>query len=281
MGGAITMIRKSKVLVIAFLTMSTLCCGAYYAYAKWWLSFPPPSPKNGLSDFERVGYYRIDPETILVSLEHGERDVFADGGEMEFDKFLESGRAHPVAPLSDRPVSWRQSDYLKIADAVFRSVWKESFEDWNILSMIFDRACRDDPEGFDSGDIYFFKNTTANGKLLYTTREVLVSPQYGDISWGGGRNFPRPFFGWKSIDLKKLRITADDALRIAEESGGRSLRLAAGNKCDVSLILDIDAYGDWVAYYGGGVGVDFFAFYKIDPYTGKVRKVKSLWDLPR
>jgi hypothetical protein len=218
-------------------------------------------PKNFLSDFDSydTGRYKIDPETILASLDRGETGVFA----------LEL--ATPVAPVFDTTISWHQSDYLKITNAVYQLVWKETFDSWSLLGMVFETTCRDNPNGFESGDIHFFKAVKVNGETQYTTREVLITPLNGDLSWGGGANFPHPIFGWKSIDLSRLKITAEDALRIAEDNGGKSFCLSKQNGCSLSLILEPLAYDGWsVEYeYVGNNGLSFFNIH-IDPYTGKV-----------
>ena len=143
--------------------------------------------------------------------------------------------------------------------------------------MVFDATCRDKPEGFESGDIHVFK---MNGQSRYTTREVIITPRYADVSWGTrgeGADFPRPASGWKSIDPSNLKVTADNALRIAEENGGSSFRLATGNKCRVSMILDLNAYGDWRVDYEWNEAA--FTI-RIDPYTGNVLSSKSYVPTP-
>ena len=259
--------RNRKVIIITFLIVGLLCFGISYLYGNSLNYGPFLYPKNGLADFypDHIGYYKINPETIIASLDRGEINVFAPES------------ATPAAPIFDTSFSWHQSDYLKITNAVFQAVWNETINSWSLWNMIFDTTCQDNPGGFESGDIHFFK---ADGESDYTTREVLITPQYGNVSWGGGMYFQRPRSGWKSIDLNRLTVTADDALRIAEENGGKSFRLTKQNQCSISLILNIDAYDGWRVTYQGNDDLSIFKV-QIDPYTGKVITSKTFIATPQ
>ncbi len=264
--------RKRTALILAFLILiiGTICFGAIYVWSNSLNDYNPHDyPRNGLSDFDpaHTGYYKIDPDTILASLDRGETDVFAPEP------------ATPPAPIFNSTISWHQSDYLKITNAAFQSVWKETFASWSLLSMVFDTSCRDDPDGFESGDIHFFKADETN----YTTREVLITPQDEDVSWGGGglgSGFSRPSSGWKSIDLIGLKITADDALEIADDHGGKSFRLAKKNQCSLIAALNMDAYDSWQVEYFGNDGLSHFKI-AIDPYTGNVISSKTFLPTPQ
>ena len=165
--------RKRTALIIALLILiiAALCYGAFQLWVDSLSWNPHDYPRNGLSDFgDDTGYYKINPETILASLGRGETDAFAPEP------------ATPSAPIFNSTISWHQSDYLNITNAVFQSVWKETFNSWSLLNMEFDTTCRDNPNGFEDSDIHFFK---ADGESNYTTREVLITPQDEDVSWGG------------------------------------------------------------------------------------------------
>jgi len=206
--------------------------------------------------FNDTGSYKIDTETILATLAQGETDVFT----------LEL--ATPQAPL-EKVIMWHQSDYLEIASALHQFVWSEKLDNWNLYSMSFDASCQDGSNGFLNGDFTYFKTVFHGGKLTYTAHEILISPQYENVSWGGGMDFPRPVLGWKSIVLNRLKVTSENALKIAEENGGSTARLAAENKCTISLILS--GYTGWNVVYEGSDGLFIFEI-KIDPYTGRVSK---------
>jgi len=68
--------------------------------------------------------------------------------------------------------------------------------------------------------------------------------------------------------LSRLKITADDALKIADDNGGKSFRLASANQCQISMILAPDSDTGWDIGFDDNHGRNFNIH--IDPYTGKV-----------
>ncbi len=153
------------------------------------------------------GDYDINPEIILAALEQGEADVFKP--------IFATPESYTYLPPGSFP--WHQSDYLKIAHALHQYTWKENLDDWRLYSMDFFRGCQDNPYGFDSGEFIYFK--VSNVRLDYVARILDIYPTGGTdggASWAEA-SYPRSIFGWKSIDLEKLEVTADDCLQIAKE----------------------------------------------------------------
>jgi len=214
----------------------------------------------GLGSYLETGYYAITPETILASLDRGETKIFMP--------LLATPEAN-LFPSGSFP--WRQQDYLKIANALSRFVWKDTLEDWKLYKMDFDKDCNDNPVGFDDAQITYFKTEGEQ----YTTREVDIYPLSKEVDWGGGdTHFPRPFFGWKSIDLEKLQVSADDALQIAETNGGKQARLAVKNECKILVVVAPNINHDsWdVGYYSGATTLFEML---VDPYSGSYRIISG------
>jgi len=71
---------------------------------------------------------------------------------------------------------------------------------------------------------------------------------------------------WESVDLSKVKISADEALRIAEKDGGQEKRVAIDNACDISVGISRNTivYDGWMVNYSPSIFFD-----KIDPVTGK------------
>ncbi len=189
--------------------------------------------------FNNIQYYKIDPETILTSLENNEGISF----QLEPDS--------PVEKITKRPVSWSQADYNKIASKIHDYVWHESLDDWRLYRVDFSTSCHDSPIGFDYADYVYFKEISVNGKRLYTARDIFITPQYGDITLGSDTNFPRPFWGWKYIKTNTVNVTAEEALQLAESKGGEEARLSMQNKCQIYVSMNPDGYGhsNWKVSY--------------------------------
>lgn len=215
----------------------------------------------GLSDFrENTGDYKINPKRILVSLDNGESDAL----------FI-PWTATPSVPIFDEPISWQQSDDLKITNALHQFVWKETSEDWSLYYMDFITGCQDSPNGFSLGDFYYFKTIfLTNGKIRYTARELQITPQYGTVTWGDGANFPRSLLGWERVDVDRIAISAEDALRIADENGGRDARLSVQNNCTIQVRLaGYDA--GWKVRINENTTASVIFRMEVDPYTGKIK----------
>ena len=212
---------------------------------------------GGITDFNEERHYTFEPETILTSLAQNKGEIF-----------------QPVPGFAEENVfppgsfAWSQQDYLKIASALNKNISSSGavLEEWELYSMIFSRDCADNPIGFDDFRMTYFKTAEEQ----YTVREMKISPLSKSADWGGNTYFRRPFlFGWKGIDLKKLKVTADDALQIAEVNGGKAARLAVNNKCYIleALSFNLDKNG-WNILYSDNNFNHLFQM-SIDPYSDK------------
>jgi hypothetical protein len=207
------------------------------------------------------GYYEIDPTTILERLNHGETNVFTPF-------FGDWDREEPYYDS----ITWTQSDYLKIANALSLETWKEPLDlkGWDVLMIDLQRSCDDNPHGFDTFSITYYKSMgIKNWERQYTTRLIEVYSWKGIIRWGSNAVFSTPLLlGWDGFDLTQFKIMADDALPIAEENGGRDVRRKVDNSCWILLTanqLSPLPHGvNWLVDYERA---DFYMH--INPYSGK------------
>lgn len=208
------------------------------------------------------GYYDIDPETILGALERGETNVFTPVSSEEWDRdepYYES-------------IAWTQSDYLKAANALSLETWNEplDLESWKVIDIDLQASCKDNPRGFHTFSITYYKTLgVKNWERQYTTRHIEMFPWMGLVRWGNGAVFSAPMLlGWDGADLSKFKITADDALQIAEENGGLEARHKVNNDCMLYLVVNqlspLPHKVNWLADY-------FLADFHIhvNPYSDK------------
>lgn len=214
------------------------------------------SNPSSLSSYVESGDYIINPQTIFASLDRGEIDVFTP---------LPATQDPNTQLLPSGSISWTQSNYLKIAEALSQYVWQDTLTGWTVYYLAFDNQCQDNPVGFDSLEITFFKTIEVNGREFYTARHIKIYPLASIVSWGGGTNFSISE-KWYGIDLAKFKVTADDVQQMAEANGGAAARLGVENDCRILIRTpnhDNDDRWD-VSYY---FGVNFEML--VDPYTGK------------
>ena len=210
----------------------------------------------GISDFRDRNHYQIDAVTILDSIDQGETEVF-----------VVKDVNQQISP--ENAISWGQADFVKVARTLNQFVWEEPLSGWRLYSMHFSRDCQDNPTGFTEADLYYFKTTfRENGKIRYTTQNFFISPEFGEVIWAGGANFPRPLIGWKNIRLSQIQITAEDALAIAEANGGKETRELVNNQCTIHVRLAGDE--TWqILIYQNDTGSSLFRM-TIDPESGKI-----------
>lgn len=240
---------------IKLVVLLLIAVGVIYVYEP--LSSGNKGPLD-LSDYEDTGLFRIDPGTILTSLEKGKIDIF-----LLDQRLVEERVEGPI--LHTEPILWSQSDYLQIVTALDNSVWNSTLDDWSLFSMDFNGDCQN-LNVLTGAEYKYFKTDFDKGKVVDTWREIEVNPEYGYVAWGNGARYPHPLLGWKSVDLDRLKVTAEEAIRIAEENGGTEARLKIENRCYIHLSLTPDNYEGWEVDYGYSSGFRIL----IDPYTGKV-----------
>ncbi len=208
---------------------------------------------ESMSTYHSFGYYKIDPGTILASLDEGKADVFMPLPE------------NPSDLKESYAVSWTQTDFLKIADALSREVWKEPLDlnHWNVLYIGFQKGCASD--GFQSLNMIYNKIVSVGLQIVYSTRYMDMSPTYGYVQWAGDGTFYTPLVaGLKRIDLLNFKISADAALQIAERNGGSATRAQLANKCGISVYMPEGDTRNWFVNY------DFFTVV-IDAYSGSYK----------
>lgn len=208
-----------------------------------------------LSSYPNSGFYKIDPNSVLVSLAEENVDIFKP--------LLQEPDS--VTQVSNLPISWSEGDFLMIASALGQLIWGDpmSIENWSVDSILFRTICNGSLNGFDAADITYFKPIEINGKKVYTTRHIEIDPYFGLVRWGSGAVYSRPIvFKWKSFDLTHSIINAEDALQIADKNGGKDARMQIDNKCSIFVSLSKDK-SKWRVDY---TYTSFIML--IDPYTG-------------
>jgi hypothetical protein len=155
---------------------------------------------------------------------------------------------------------------LKIAATLNKFAGKDDMSDWNIRKVWFDTVCEDNVKGFSTGYLSLYRPIWVSNELHYEAREIFIDPLINTVRWGDGEVYPRSLFGWSKIELDKFKITAEEALRIADENGGKQKRLDKGNKCNISVMWKTDK---WLVSYGE------FTEYYIDAFTGKVTYIRN------
>jgi hypothetical protein len=246
--------QKTKQIIIIVIGVTIMF--GYLAMSNVYINDLIKGPREP-RDFSEGAEYKIDPEKILKEIDQGNINSF----------MLVSVTPEDYEKLYLKPFSWKQSDYLKITDALFRYTGNDIYIDWSIYDISFYGDCRYESVGLDWFKIVYIEDV---GKQTYNAYEVTISSLYGSVQLSELPNLQRPVFGLNSINLDKLKITADDALQIAEENGGRDVRLNVDNKCRISISTGDQ---DWYVRYSKQDSSFISSIFEIDidSYTGKYK----------
>lgn len=197
-------------------------------------------------------YFRIEPASILESISQGKKDAFISINDEP--QLSSSSKSEPVA--------WDQADYFQIAEALHELVWGESLETWKLYRMNFTLGCDQVDTGLQYAQFVFF--TVINGQKTRVEHFIEIDPSR-KFAQAMETKYDPNLANWKAIDLSKVKISAREALQIAEKDGGLEKRTAAKNECSVSVGISRDTviYDGWLVDYSPSIFLD-----KIDPATG-------------
>jgi hypothetical protein len=252
---------KRIIITIALLAFAAYSCyesqrGAFGAiYYELFIRDQGRSPDPGVRRYypeNRWGDYQFNPKTILASLDQGKADVFTPLP----DDFVD---------IEYTDIEWAQSDLLRVADALSQKAWNEPLDlnSWVVYSIRFQGDCNNKFGGFNQFWLTYYKTTKTGWETVYTARHIYFNSRQGIARWDGDGEFTVSFFhSWRKIEFMKFKTTAEQAVRIAEENGGKAARLNYDNKC----VIDVDGIEDnWLVYYSDA---QFSLF--INPFTGEV-----------
>jgi hypothetical protein len=198
------------------------------------------------------GYYKIDTETILSSLETGKTEVFTP--------LLEN--PDEIEPVTTAPIRWSQADFLKIASALGEFTWDDPMDltDWHIYYVLFRGSC-DVPMGFNFGTITYFKTKTTG----YETRLIEIDPGSGWVRWGNGQTYAKPILEkWNEVKLPEAKVNAENALQIASEDAKKHFQFK--DYCDAWIATP--QYNDGKNWYIDFMGTPGALTYSVNLETG-------------
>lgn len=209
-------------------------------------------------------YYQIDPDTILEDIAIGNKDVFVE---------LESEPDYEDTTSLSGTIQWNQDDYMTIAKTHHQYLTGEKVgEDWKIYgsgSFSISR-CRDNMQGFDRARFIFYKTTSETFPVTFMDIEPLektIRSSYTSYV-RSDYVFTNPDLCFDEAEVYDGKVTADDALQIAESSGGKEMRQQLSND-DCSITINHYGSEYWhVDYWWFADDIRYALKFKIDANDG-------------
>jgi hypothetical protein len=203
--------------------------------------------------------YLINPTTLIDSLNNDDMSAFTPSAE-ELD----------LLPVEQQvTVNWLQADYFYVANSLHERVFGESFQGWELNSMDFQLGCSQISNGFQNGRFTFFKVAKETNPEVRMSSFIDIDPRGNFVFLKEEQYYPK-LVDWEVIDVENLKVSADQALQIAESNGGEERRKSVGNACNISLILNPGRDGEWIVLYTETDELVSFFSVLIEPPTGKI-----------
>lgn len=141
------------------------------------------------------------------------------------------------------PVTWKQKDYLFIAEAFHEFVRNESMDTWKLNDVVFRLECKDVSFGLQLGSFTLSKIISDQGTPYRWVRYITIDPTENEILFTEEEYHPAGYFTgmkeWPSVDLAQVKISAEEAVQIAENAGGAKSRNDAVNNCGIFETFDV------------------------------------------
>lgn len=222
-----------------------------------------------------IEYYQIDPATIIADIKNGQKDVF---------RLFEDMSVIPEHASGSFP--WSSEEYFTIAQAHHLYLTGEPVDDeWKIFApgdFEIDQ-CRDEMKGFDKATIIFYKSESKSFPVTYMEIEPLrelISSAVTDYvrvnhesPWE--RFFDNPDSHFEEAKAIQGEISAEDALQIAEEAGGKEMRQQLSNDgCRIRVVYFVDKWVVW--YYWRTQDLGFTLDFEINSDNGSYKIERDL-----
>jgi hypothetical protein len=218
-----------------------------------------PYPDVLFSSYGTRGAVMYNTDTIIDALKHGNFESFS---------IIDDAYSEVIYSVPH----WKQSDYLLIAEKIREFGLNEATNEWSLHDAFFYADCSDQIK-FDIVIASYYKS---NGLNKYDAIMIGIYPSFGEGEWGYGTGYPKSIFEkLYSINLDEQKIKLEDAIKIAEDSGGAQTRIKTHNRCRVHFVLSSSPYPKWYISYS--IAPVMLFEMRIDAYTGesKVISIKN------
>ena len=216
-----------------------------------------PISHSVVTEYQEEKYYLLNPERVLDDLDNGTPITLSPISE-----------SLKIPPVPNKSYSWRQFDFLKLAVYIDDYAWKDNrYNNWMVSNILFRGDCATANLGFDTFSIRYSHLSKSNDIV---SRLVGVFLTINRVETGQDVLPSIPFWDFGLFPIDSVEITADTALRIADENGGRKAREFAKNECYANVDF-FSKKGGWrVEYKERKSGESIFLIF-VDSTTGKVK----------
>ncbi len=262
-------LRRSFLWPIIVTALCVLVCASGYLVLRFFYLYPDPTserpfPPGMVEFFPTHGSLAMDSASVLPRLASGDTRLFTQMP------------ATPKTSIEQNRILWQEPEYFQIARAAFEFKWGPSTSGWDLVTLSFDTSCQESQSGFSTGRIIYYKLLPTTPSR-YNVRQLEIQPQLNRIDWGEDGPYPRFLFyhyAWTILDMNRMKLGANEILRIAQDRAVQMARLSTQGSCEIYLRLDSSNPSGWyVSFDGPAVNCPYNYFeLDVDSQTGETRQ---------
>jgi len=143
-----------------------------------------------------------------------------------------------VEPRYTGPAAtWTQQEFETIRVSFTEKVLRDTPERWKIAHLFFRLNCQHVGVGLQMANFEMFRNEGDWPNSARVERHMSIFAQDREVTYYDDQAVP-DLQPWTAIDIKKVRLSADEALNVAERSGGSGKRPAVGEPCGIRIEMN-------------------------------------------
>ncbi len=237
-----------KILVFVILPLSSLAVLTITCRGVLWLFSPLPTDRAGSSVTRE---YSFDPGVILDKLQEDDPNLF----KMTWERGLMTTVPKPTTtPAIYPPSAWTETDFMKVAASFAKAHNKAPLENATLYGISFGTNCDNVDLGPQYMSFSFFRENALDdpSSNRYLRQDFRINLLTGRLLW----------IETELVEVLRENtpignhISAEEALKSAELSGGENLRLQVGSKCYLAGSI-ADAYRQiWDISYKSTEAID-------------------------
>ncbi len=195
--------------------------------------------------------YSFEPTTIQQAITQGDLGIF------HLQHTVDYSPGHPPWPTQSlqtatsaySPQSWTEADFARVVSTSIRLLDKTPLDEAQLFQVEFQTDCHNADLGPQTIIYRLFKVTQSSPTRQFLERSATVNILTGRLEWDE-MVLLEVINERRSLDRQVVHLPAEAALRIAEDSGGQSLRVQLNNACRIDgFVAEWVPNAEWQVKY--------------------------------
>lgn len=178
-----------------------------------------------VKSFSPAKYYPIDSNSILRDMQNG-----------KLVNFSLALKEYEIPEKAVFDVVWTSDQYRQILSIFMQETQKEDITNWMVDSIHYYGSCSSIESGFESASINIFQEGRKFLDIDIVGKMIEISPTFGYIEVYD-YSYHQFLFGEKGIDGKRIKISPERVIEIAEATIAKMEPSTYNDSCLISVIF--------------------------------------------